>query len=103
MTLPAWVRTGAKVVCIDDNWICIREAEMAPGRSPEKGEVCTIAAGHSVWETGYLILSDAHISPDYFEVCSFRPATPEEINAAMFAKWLKDAAASVVRVLEPAA
>lgn len=101
MSLPSWVRAGAKCVCIDGNWIDIFGIG-SPGPFPRKDERFTIAGTHAIGDAYYLILAEQHVAPDFYALTAFRPLTLLEQDVSLFDFAFTGAAASTRRELVPA-
>lgn len=101
MSLPSWVRLGAKCVCIDGNWNDIFGIG-SPGPFPVEGDRFTVAGTHSLDGVHYLILAEQYVAPDFYAVTAFRPLTQLEADVSLFDFAFKGAAASPPRELVPA-
>lgn len=101
MSLPLWVRAGAKCVCIDDHWNDIFETG-SPGPFPKKNERFTVAGTQDLDGAWFLILAEQHVAPDFYAVTAFRPLTPLERDVSLFESALKGVAALKRRDLVPA-
>lgn len=101
MSRPLWVREGAQCECIDPNWVDTFDMGTT-GRYPQVGERFTIAAVHELLGKYYIQVEETFVSDDLYAISGFRPLTPLEHDAALFASLLKDAAASPRREPVPA-
>ena len=101
MTVPSWVRIGAKCVCIDDAWRDIFDTG-SPGPFPQKDEVFTIAGTISFDGEYFLVVAETHVASDYYAVSAFRPLTPLESDVQLFSFAFKGGAASPRREQVPA-
>jgi hypothetical protein len=73
MTIPVWVRPGARCECVESVWVNTFDIP-GGGPFPIKGQRFTIADTGILLGNAYLMVVEQNVAPDWYTVDGFRPA-----------------------------